>query len=157
MRAGLVRAPHDRLRVDELRRLEQDVAERDEQRPLVDRVEHRVRVRHDHDLDAVPLLRLEQVAHRRELALRVDDPVALRRRGREHESTIAAAIVTFWCIPTEPGGAPTIRPIWSPTSSGIVHQPSPQARIPRSRHVRAYSATRSSAAAGIAPSEWLIR
>ncbi len=50
-----------------------------------------------------------------------------------------------------------MRPIWSPTVIGISHQPSPQARIPRSRHVRAYSASRSSAFAGIAPSEWLIR
>ena len=50
-----------------------------------------------------------------------------------------------------------IRPIWSPTVSGISHQPSPQARIPRSFHVRAYSRTRSSAASGIAPSEWLMR
>src|SRR4051794_26137109 len=29
--------------------------------------------------------------------------------------------------------------------------------MPRSAHVRAYSATRSSTATGIAPSEWLIR
>ena len=57
----------------------------------------------------------------------------------------------------EPGAAPTIRPIWSPTSIGIRHQPSPQARIPRVFQVRAYSARRSSAAAGMAPSEWLIR
>src|SRR5690348_17213609 len=57
----------------------------------------------------------------------------------------------------DPGGAPMMRPIWSPTVSGISHHPSAHARIPRSRHVRAYSATRSSAAAGIAPSEWLIR
>ena len=50
-----------------------------------------------------------------------------------------------------------MRPIWSPTTIGIVHQPSPQARTPRVFHVRAYSASRSSTAAGIAPSEWLIR
>ena len=50
-----------------------------------------------------------------------------------------------------------MRPIWSPTVSGIVHQPSPQARIPRSAQTRTYSATRSAATAGIAPSEWLIR
>src|SRR5207249_3390633 len=43
----------------------------------------------------------------------------------------ASATVTFWCMTTEPGGAPTMRPIWSPTVIGIVHQPSPQARIPR--------------------------
>ena len=43
-----------------------------------------------------------------------------------------------------------MRPIWSPTVIGIVHQPSPQARMPRSLHMRAYSASRSSAFAGIA-------
>jgi hypothetical protein len=57
----------------------------------------------------------------------------------------------------EPGGAPMMRPIWSPTVSGSSHQPSPHARMPRSFHARAYSSIRSSAAAGIAPSEWLIR
>src|SRR4051795_897139 len=50
-----------------------------------------------------------------------------------------------------------MRPIWSPTVSGSSHQPSAHARMPRSLHIRAYSATRSSTAAGIAPSEWLIR
>ena len=53
----------------------------------------------------------------------------------------------------EPGGAPMMRPIWSPTVIGISHQPSPQARIPRSVHIRVNSSTRCSAAAGIAPSE----
>ena len=57
----------------------------------------------------------------------------------------------------EPGAAPMIRPIWSPTVIGISHQPSAQARMPRVFHVRAYSRMRSSAAAGIAPSEWLIK
>src|SRR6266508_3242066 len=50
-----------------------------------------------------------------------------------------------------------IRPTWSPTVIGISHQPSAQARIPRSRQLRANSSRRSSTAAGIAPSEWLIR
>src|SRR4051794_28661758 len=50
-----------------------------------------------------------------------------------------------------------MRPIWSPTVSGSSHQPSAHARMPRSLHIRAYSATRSSTTAGIAPSEWLIR
>ena len=82
----------------------------------------------------------------------------LRSPGRwKHERTTASAIDTFWCMHTVPGGAPTMRPIWSPTVSGVVHQPSPHARMPRSAHVRAYSRTRSSTAAGIAPSEWLIR
>ena len=56
-----------------------------------------------------------------------------------------------------PGRAPTIRPTWSPTVSGMSHQPSPHERMPRSFHMRAYSARFSSAAAGIAASEWLIR
>ena len=38
-----------------------------------------------------------------------------------------------------PGGAPTIRPTWSPTVSGMSHQPSPHERMPRSFHIRAYS------------------
>ena len=75
----------------------------------------------------------------------------------KHEAMTASAMVTFWCIETEPGGAPISRPIWSPTASGISHQPSSQARTPRSFQLRVYSSTRSSAAAGMAPSEWLIR
>jgi hypothetical protein len=53
----------------------------------------------------------------------------------------------------DPAGAPTIRPTWSPTVIGVVHQPSAHERMPRSRHIRAYSPSRSSAFAGIAPSE----
>jgi hypothetical protein len=56
-----------------------------------------------------------------------------------------------------PAGAPMIRPTWSPTVVGMSHQPSPHERIPRVFHMCAYSRTRSSAAAGIAASEWLIR
>ena len=66
-------------------------------------------------------------------------------------------MVTFWCIETLPGGAPTTRATWSPTVSGSSHQPSSQARTPRVFQACAYSSTRSSTAAGIAPSEWLIR
>src|SRR5512133_1925211 len=77
--------------------------------------------------------------------------------GRKHETTIASATATFWCITVESAGAPMMRPIWSPTVSGRSHHPSAHARMPRSFHTRAYSATRSSAAAGMAPSEWLIR
>ena len=56
---------------------------------------------------------------------------------------MASAIATFWCITVDPGGAPTIRPIWSPTAHDVSHQPSAQARIPRSSHMRANSASRS--------------
>ncbi len=48
-----------------------------------------------------------------------------------------------------------IRPIWSPTVSGIAHQPSAQERMPRSSHIRANSASRSATWRGIGPSEWL--
>src|SRR5438874_2144692 len=75
----------------------------------------------------------------------------------KHERTTDSATETFWCMHTLPRGAPMMRPIWSPTESGSVHQPSPHARMPRSAHVRAYSRILSSTAAGIAPSEWLIR
>src|ERR1700757_4679600 len=57
----------------------------------------------------------------------------------------------------EPGGAPRMRPSWSPTVTGISHQPSPHERMPRSRHMRAYSRRLSSALAGMAAREWLIR
>src|SRR5262245_41418536 len=57
----------------------------------------------------------------------------------------------------EPAGAPTMRPIWSPTSIGVRHQPSAQARIPRSAHMRAKSASRSAAFLGIGPRVWLAR
>ncbi len=50
-----------------------------------------------------------------------------------------------------------IRPTWSPTVIGIVHQPSRQDLIPRSFHIRAYSASLSSAFRGMAASEWLMR
>ena len=69
----------------------------------------------------------------------------------------ASAIATFWCITVDPAGAPMMRPTWSPTVTGISHHPSPHERIPRSFHIRAYSASRSSAFRGMAASEWLIR
>jgi hypothetical protein len=75
----------------------------------------------------------------------------------KHDRTTASASVTFWCIETVPGGAPISRAIWSPTVSDISHQPSSQARTPLVFQARAYSSSRPSAAAGIAPSEWLIR
>ena len=71
--------------------------------------------------------------------------------------TTISATVTFWCMTVVPGAPPMIRAIWSPTANGMFHQPSPHERIPRSRHMRAYSSSRSSAAAGMAASEWLMR
>ena len=84
----------------------------------------------------------------------------MRLRGgsrSKHESTIASATVTFWCMTVEPGGAPMMPPIRSPVVNTEFHQPSPQARAPRVAHSRANCCSRRSASAGIAPSEWLIR
>ena len=85
MRADLLRPPLHRGDVLELGGLEEHVADRDEQRALVDRLQQRVQV--GHDLDLRVRLRLEQVAHRRELSLQVDDPVSGRDRlkaGEDH-------------------------------------------------------------------------
>ena len=77
VRADLVRAPDDPLDVLDLRRLEEDVADRDEQRALVDRLHDLAVVLADDDLEVA--LRLVEVAHGREVAALVDDPVPLRR------------------------------------------------------------------------------
>ncbi len=50
--------------------------------------------------------------------------------GKNDESTTASATATFWCITVVPGAPPMMRPTWSPTVIGIVHQPSPQERMP---------------------------
>ena len=130
------------------------MADRDEQRALVDRVHDRLVVLADDDLEVA--LRLVEVAHGGEVAALVDDAVA-RRRGRKQERTTASATATFWCMTVEPGGAPMIRPIWSPTVIGIVHQPlapgADPALAPRARVLGEALL----GAAGIAPSEWLIR
>ncbi len=158
--ADLVRAAHDRLDVLDLGVLEEHVADRHEQRALVDRLDDRAIVLDGDDLEIG--LRLVEVAHRREVRLLVDDAVAraaARADGalRKHEITTSSATVTFWCMTIVPGAAPMIRASWSPIVTGISHHPSPHARMPRSRHMRAYSSSRSSAAAGIAAREWLIR
>ena len=75
--ADLVRALDDRLDVLDPSRLEDDVADRDEQRPLVDRLDDRLLVRAHDDLRAAGALGLLEVAHGREVLLLVDDPVAL--------------------------------------------------------------------------------
>jgi hypothetical protein len=77
-----MRAPHDRLDVLDLTRLEQHVLHRDEQRPLVDLAEHVVRRR---DLEPAP--RLEHVANRREVLALVDDsaPLAGLLEAREDD------------------------------------------------------------------------
>ena len=84
-RADLVRAPHDRLDVLDLRGLEEDVADRDEERALVDRVDDRRVVADDHHLEVG--LRLPEVAHRREVRLLVHDAVApaLGPEARAHD------------------------------------------------------------------------
>ena len=83
--ADVTRAADDRLDVLDLAVLEQDVADRDEQRPLVDRVDDRGGVLDRLDLEAG--LRLVEVTHRREVRLLVDDPVPLAaaREAREDD------------------------------------------------------------------------
>ena len=86
MRSDFVCAAHDRLDLLDLGGLEEDVCDRDEQRALVDRLDDRRVIRNDGDLEV--RLRLVQVAHRREVALLVHDPIAAwvgRAEAREHD------------------------------------------------------------------------
>src|SRR5437588_11706595 len=57
------------------------------------------------------------------------------RRGPDQskqEATTHSATLTFGSITTEPGGAPSSGASWSPTETGVSHQPfSVQARTPR--------------------------
>src|SRR5207249_1433954 len=73
MRTGGARTSRDRLDVLDLPRLVEDVADRDEQRALVDRVDDRVLVLADDDLGAVTGLRLLHVADARKQARLEDD------------------------------------------------------------------------------------
>ena len=81
--ARLVGTLDDPFDVLDLARLEEDVADRDEQRSLVDRVDDLVDVLADHDLQFS--LCLVEVAHRGEVAALVDDPVPLRCRPEAGE------------------------------------------------------------------------
>ena len=65
--------------------------------------------------------------------------------------------MTFGSIATVPAAAPRSGAIPSPTVTDMSHQESAQARTPRVAHVRAYSASASAAARGIAPREFEIR
>ena len=76
-RADFAGAANDRLDVLDLAVLEQDVADRDEQRPLVDGVGDGRVVRDSDDLEI--RLCLVEVANGREVRLLVDDPVPLAR------------------------------------------------------------------------------
>ena len=76
MRADLVRAADDRLDVLDLRLLEQDVADRDEQGALVDPLDDLLVVLADDDVEVG--LRLVQVADGREVGALVDDAVPRR-------------------------------------------------------------------------------
>src|SRR6185436_7422055 len=90
--------------------------------------------------------------------LRSSYTILLRRPPRsKHDSSRDWQIETFWCITTERGAAPMIRPTLSPTVTGIAHHPSAQARTPRVAHCRVYSSSCAMAPRGIAPSEWLTR
>ncbi len=83
--AVLVRRLDDRLDVLDLTRLEEHVRDRDEQRPLVDRLHDALVVGRNHDVG--PSLGLVQVANRGEVALLVDDPAtgAGEVEAREHD------------------------------------------------------------------------
>ena len=156
MRADLVRALDDRLDLLDLARLEEDMADRDEERALVDRLDDRAVVLADDDLEVG--LRLVEVPHRREVPALVDDAVSRRvDAGRTTRARPPRRRRRSGASRSFPAQPPMIRPIWSPTVIGIVHQPSPQERIPRSFHMRAYSASRVLGLRGIAASEWLIR
>jgi len=71
----------------------------------------------------------------------------------KQEVTIAWQTETFWCITTSPGLAPMIEATRLPTVTGISHQPSSQARIPREAHVSANCWSDSAVRRGMAPSE----
>ena len=81
VRADLVRAAHDRLDVLDLGLLEEDMADRDEKRPLVDPLHDLVAVLAHDDLEVG--LRLVQVAHGREVRALVDDAIPRRVDGPE--------------------------------------------------------------------------
>ena len=87
MRAGRARALDDPLDRLDLGGLVEHVRDRDEQRALVDRVDHRLCVLADDDLGAEARPRLLHVAHRREEPFLEDDPVARRLEveAREHD------------------------------------------------------------------------
>ena len=76
-------------------------------------------------------VRLVDVHHGREVEGLVDD--LLRRPARsKQERMIDWHTETFWCMTTEPGGAPMMRASASPDASpACSHQPSAQARTPR--------------------------
>ena len=126
MGTSLVGAADDRLDVLDLPGLEQHVAHRDEQRPLVDPLEDLGVVVADDHLEL--RLGLVEVADGGEVPALVDDSVAGGSTGRKQESATASAIATFWCITVEPGGAPMILATWSPTVHGVAHHPSAQER-----------------------------
>ena len=86
VRADLVGTPDDRLDVLDLGALEEHVADRHEQRPLVDRVDDRGVVLADDDVEV--RMRLVEVAHRREVPPLVDDAVPTgvdRKEAREDD------------------------------------------------------------------------
>ena len=124
VRTDLVRSLHDRLDVLDLRLLEEDVADRDEQRALVDPLDDLLVVLADDDLEIG--LRLVQVANGREVRALVDDAVPRRidrPEAREHDRLGDRDVLLHH---RRSGGAPTMRPIWSPTRIGVSHQPSAQ-------------------------------
>ena len=137
MRADLLAAALDRGHVLELGDLVEHVADGDEQRPLVDRLEQRVQVRARprSPRPAAPgagSARTETRPRRRRSGCGAAPAGSRRGRPSPRRSRSGACRSC-------PGGAPTIRPTWSPTVSGMSHQPSPHERMPRVFHMRAYS------------------
>ena len=75
---------------------------------------------------------------------------SLLRRARQskQEVTIDWQMETFCCMTTSPSPAPMMRPIRSPMVTGIIHQPSSQARMPRVAQVSVNSCMRLAGAVG---------
>jgi len=149
----------DRRGVHDEGALEEDVRDRDDESLLVDGVEESLEIdvdavvaRDDVDPRAVALPFLPHVHDAREVHLRVDDLIALLEKSRD-EATIDSQTETFWCMQTEPGGAPKIPPSVSPTVRERRHHASLQARTPRDSHRFANSARRAWTPRGIAPRE----
>jgi hypothetical protein len=130
------------------------VADRDEQRPLVERVDDRGAVLDRDDLE--PWLRLVEVAHGGEVRLLVHDPVPLTRprKAREHDRLGDGHVLVHHDRAgrraEDPGELVAHRDRHLPPT---VRPRADAALAPGA----AYSRRLSSAAAGIAASEWLIR
>ncbi len=133
------------------------MADRDEQRPLVDRLDDLLVALADDDLEVG--LGLVEVAHGREVLRARRRPGCARgSTGRKQESTIASAIgdVLVHHRRARPGAddPPDLVADLERHRPPALAPGADPARPPRPGRTRRAA---SSAAAGIAPSEWLIR